>query len=242
MKTIGAYEKCRQYIESHSHLKDDSDRYIVNQQLPFITISRETGAGADVVSELLAELLQSFNKENTVHWTVFDKNLIEKVLEDHNLPKLVGRYMSEDKHSDLSAALNEMLGLQPSRWTLVHHTTKTIIQLARIGNVILVGRGANVITADFRNAVHVRLISPFENRINHVMEFYNLNRKDASEFIKREDVARRKYVLSNYFKDVEDPRQYHLVINTGLTGYEHASELIFEFVRKKFSEVFWENE
>ena len=33
------------------------------------------------------------------------------------------------------------------RWTLAQHTTKTILRLAGLGHVILVGRGASVITA-----------------------------------------------------------------------------------------------
>lgn len=242
MKTLGAYEKCRLYIESHSHLITDSDRTKSNFNYPCVTISRETGAGADVVSERLVEYFQSYTRENMIQWTIFDRNLIEKVLQDHNLPALVSHYMHEDKYSNVGSAIHEMLGLQPSGWTLVHHTTETILQLARIGGVIIVGRGSNIITANLKNTFHVRLVAPMENKINHVMDVYNLNRKEATEFIRREDSARKNFVYSNFYKNVDDALQYHIVLNTGLLGYDEAAKLIGESVKQKFAGIFAETE
>ena len=43
---------------------------------------------------------------------------------------------------------------------LVHKTAKTILQLAEMGNVIIIGRGANVVTAHMNNIFHVRLVAP----------------------------------------------------------------------------------
>ena len=59
--------------------------------------------------------------------------------------------MSEDAHLlPVESIVEEVLGLHPSGWTLVQHTTKTILRLASLGHTILVGRGGNVITARSR--------------------------------------------------------------------------------------------
>ncbi len=233
----GAFEKARVYIESHSDLSKDSEHYKIKPG-PCITISRETGAGADVVSELLVEFFKSYKTLNPQPWTIFDKNLIEKVLEDHHLPHKLSQYMVEDKISDIKSDLNDLLGIHPPAWMMVKNTTKTILQLAHLGNVIIVGRAGNVITANLPNVFHIRLVSTLEARTRHIMQLYNYNRKEASDFIKQEDIARKNYFAKYFGKRVDDPELYHLILNTGLLGYEEAAKIIGNSVLSKFHELF----
>ena len=52
-----------------------------------ITISREVGAGARTIAELLGQRLTAAEKNPaTSPWAVFDANLATHVLEDHKLP------------------------------------------------------------------------------------------------------------------------------------------------------------
>lgn len=182
--------------------------------------------------------MASKSESNDIRWTFFDRKLIEKILEDHHLPKQLRKYLQEDKYSHLSSAVNELLGLHPSHWTLLHHTTETILQLARMGKVVIVGRGGNIITSKLKNAFHVRLIAPLDNRIKHIMDVHKMNRQDAESYIKKEDSARGKYLKSNFFKDIKDPALYHLVVNTTLLSYKEAAEIIADVVMKKFSKFF----
>ncbi len=236
MMVKGAFEKARLYIESHS--KDSGAKHRKTAQGPCITISRETGAGADRVSQTLVEFFQQYECESENPWTVFDKNLIERVIDDHHLPHELSKYFVEDKLSELKSTVHELLGIHPHVWILVSKTTSTILQLAELGNVVIVGRAGNVITARFKNAFHVRLVAPFESRIEHIEEICGLSRKEAVEYIQREDAARRNYLKKYYRKDVEDPRQYHLIINTGLIGYNKASRMIGDAVLESFPEMF----
>jgi len=233
---IGSYEKCKRYIDSNSPgTKTAVQRKMV---YPCITVSRETGAGAQAVCKELIKILDSKSKQNENQWTFFDRQLIEKVLEDHQLPKQVSEYMVEDKYRHLSSAVNVLLGLHPSQWTLLHQTTETVLQLARMGKVVIVGRGGNIITSKLKNVFHVRLIAPLENRIKYIMDVNKMNRQDAEAFIKKEDVARRKYLKSNFSRDSENPELYHIVLNTGLLTYEDTAAVIADAVMKKFTKLF----
>jgi cytidylate kinase len=232
----GALEKAKLYIESHSIDSDQS--HIYTKQGPCITISRETGAGADKVSEALVEFFQIFNDENSIPWTVFDKNLIEKVLEDHHLPLKLSQYFVEDKLSELKSMVNELLGIHPHVGILIKTTSRTILQLAQKGNVIIVGRAANLITAKLKNTFHIRLVAPFEVRVQHIEEIYNLDRKAAIEFIKKEDLARKHYVKSYFNIDIDDPLLYHMIINTSQISYKKAARMIGLAVLEKFPETF----
>lgn len=232
----GAFEKARLYIESRSK-SSEFNRHRVKQG-PCITISRETGAGADRVSEAIIEFFKPFNDEYIHPWTVFDKNLIEKVIEDHHLPHKLSQYFIEDRLSELKSTVNELLGIHPHTWLLVSKTTSTILQLAHIGNVVIVGRAANIITAGQKNAFHVRLVAPMENRIKHVEEICDKTRKEAIEYIHKEDQARSNYLKKYFNRDVNDLSSYHLVINTGLIPYEKAARYICEAVMETFPELF----
>ncbi|MBK7378822.1 MAG: cytidylate kinase-like family protein [Ignavibacteriales bacterium] len=238
MLTLGAYEKCRRYIEAHSRQSGQLELNEIKSSCPCITISRETGAGAGFVSQHLISYLQNATKDKSCEWTFFDKLLIEKVLADHNLPGQLSEFMKEDKYSNISSVVNELLGIHPSKWTLLHKTTETIIQLARMGNVVIVGRAANVITAKLPKTFHVRLVAPLENRVQKMMKHYSMSEKEAGDFIKREDNSRKNYVKSNFNKDIENPHLYHLVVNTGLTTYEEAARLIGHGVINKFHAKF----
>jgi cytidylate kinase len=191
-----------------------------------VTISRQAGSGAHAVAEKLADLLQAHTPKDACPWTVFDRNLVDKMLQEHHLPERVGRFMAEDRTSEISDTMEELFGLHPPSWLLVRKITETILHLAELGNVILVGRGAAVATAKLDYVFHVRLVSSLEKRVQRIQELNQLSKEAALQFIQREDRGRERY-LKKYFKtDVDDPLLYHLVINTDLISHGTAARLI----------------
>jgi len=220
---------CRAYLEAHRHHAPTK----VKTALPIVTISREAGAGAVTIGELTAQLLNRDGGEPDVPpWTVFDKNLVERVLEDQHLPTGIRRYLSEDVPSMMTSVVEETLGLHPSTWNLAQQTSTTIFQLANLGNVILVGRGANFVTAKRNPAVHIRLVAPFAQRVAHVAEYYHLTPTEALAYTKRADYGRRRYVKRYFNANVEDPLNYTLMINTGRMEPEAVAHVIAEAVRQ----------
>jgi hypothetical protein len=238
MLTPGAFEKAKNYVETHQKLSNETDKSKKLYLGPCITLSRQTGAGADKVSSSLLKFFESYKNEDSPQWTIFDKNLIEKVLEDYHLPHQLAEVMEEKTYSPIISMANELLGGQPGIWDLVHKTTRTILQLAQTGNVIIIGRGGNIITSRLKNAFHVRLVASMEDRIKHVQEFYQLDRVRAVEFIKKDDIARRNYLMTHFNKNIDDPLLYHVIINTTLLPYEDAARFIGMLVIKKFSGMF----
>jgi cytidylate kinase len=198
-----------------------------------MTFSRMTGAGGLTVADELAEYLQA-KVPRHAPWTVFDRKLVEQVLEDHHLSKRVAEFMPENHKSMLTDIFEELLGLHPSAWTLVHQTAETILHLAQMGNVILVGRGASVVTRELDNVFHVRLVGSVAKRIERVQQVYELDRPAAIEFINRKDKGRRRYLKEHYHEDIDDPLLYHLIINTDRIRSEDAARLISDEVIRRF--------
>lgn len=194
---------------------------------PAITISRQTWAGAVTVAQLVADQLNlDYQGEPPCPWTVFDRNLVAKIVEDHHLTKEVEEFMPEDIKFPLTDALESLLGLHPSSWTLKEDAKETIRKLAVKGNVILVGRGAAIITALLPRILHVRLVAPFNSRVRNCAEFHKISAEKAARLVRETDEARRRYVQAYFGADVDDPLHYHLVINTGRNSFQDTARII----------------
>lgn len=238
MLVSGAYEKAKLYIEAHSKEKEELDKKKIKiEPGPCITISRQTGAAAGEISDLLIDILKSKSKK-PAEWAVFDKNLIEKVIEDHKLPQKISDYLTEEKHSFLNSMMNEIFGIHPSPYRLVHKTTKTILQLAQIGNCIIVGRAANIILRNFSNSYHIRIIAPLKKRIKQVQTYFNISEEEAKKFIEKEEEKRKEYVKYYFHKDINDPSLYDLVINTERHTFEETAMILADAIIHKLKKYF----
>lgn len=220
---------CLAYLEAHRSFASKKDR----KKLPFVTLSREAGAGAVTIGERTAELLnQDRTEASGPPWMVFDKNLVARVIEDHQLPSALKRFLPEDVLPGVTSAVEEMLGLHPSAWTLAEHTTETILRLANLGNVILIGRGSSLITAKLKPAVHIRLVAPLEERLQRLAQFHQLTLNEAAHFAKKADQGRRRYIKRYFGGVIDDPLNYTATLNTGRLSAEATARLIAEAVRQ----------
>lgn len=155
-------------------------------------------------------------------------------MEDHHLPKRIAEFVPESHKSTVADIIEELLGLHPSSWTLLQQTVETILHLAQLGRVILVGRGANVITSKLENVFHVRLVGSLEKRTDRVQQVYDLGRLDALEFLGKEDKGRRRYLKEHFHMDIDDPILYHLIVNTDRISYDATARLIGDEVIRRF--------
>lgn len=219
-----AFDRCREFIDAQTQ----PARRPVSSDAPrrAITISRQAGAGSHAVARELIATLQARTPEGSRPWAMFDRDLVEKVLEDHELPRRLAEYMPEDRVSEISDSMDELFGLHPATRVLVRKTAETILRLAEIGNVVLIGRGSNIITMDLGHVFHVRLVGSLPNRVQHVMEYEGLGQEEAAEYVRSHDLGRRRYVKKYYGSDVDDVLSYDLVINTDRISYDEAARII----------------
>lgn len=191
-----------------------------------VTISRATGSGAYSIAEHLAAHLARDDRKAACPWTVFDGNLIEKVLEDHNeSPRLAGRF-PEDRLSEVEDSMDELFGLRPTPSTVVEQTSETILKLCALGNVIIIGRGGNMVAHRLTDVLHVRLVGSLEARVRRLAENRGMTPKSALTYIEKADLGRKRYLKKYFGADLDDPSLYHLVINTDRFSSGAAAELI----------------
>ncbi|MEI7534282.1 MAG: cytidylate kinase-like family protein [Verrucomicrobiae bacterium] len=220
-------DRCLSFINSQSAPAASAVPAIVPRA---VTISRQAGCGGVMVAEKLAGHLQPHSPVHGSAWTVFDRDLMNQVLADHNLPAHLEKFLPEDRISAIEDTLADIFGVRPTSQTLVQQTAETILKFALLGNVILVGRAANIVTAKLPRVLHVRLVASLEDRIERICRDDHKSPAEARKFCLEEEAARARYLKTYYQADINDPLHYHLIINTSRVGYENAARIISEAV------------
>ncbi len=242
MNTNGGLGRCLSFINCQLRPSERKAGGREPRPVRAVTISRQAGCGAMEVATKLAARLQAETPLDQPQWTVFDRNLMEQVLADHNLPARLAKFLPEDRITYLQDIADELFGLRPDSWTSADAAGLPIpaemqgrslapLLLAELGNAILIGRAGNIITARLPHVLHVRLVAPLDQRITRIRAVLQKTEVQGRRFCEQEDAARERYVKKYFKADVTDALQYHLVINTGLNSLEEAARLIAEAVR-----------
>ena len=224
------FDKARAYLSTQMRKTSAREERSTHSAV-FVTISRESGSGGLVVAEHLVEMLNERGAgEPEIRWAVFDKNLLEKVIGDNELPESYMDQMEERVLPAIQTAVNELLSVHPSVSRLVALTSRTVLHVATMGNAVLVGRAAHVLTQSLSAGLHVRLTGPPAQRLRFLMDHHSLEREAATIRMNEEDEGRRYYVKKHFNRDVDDPLLYDFVLNTDRLGHRAAAELIAQAV------------
>lgn len=89
-----------------------------------------------------------------------------------------------------------------------------IRDLAREGNIIVVGRAGQVVLKDVPGVLHVRIIASLDRRVAVLMEREGIDRRQATARLRASDRARADYLQRYHGANWADTILYDLVINT----------------------------
>jgi cytidylate kinase len=98
--------------------------------------------------------------------------------------------------------------------------------LAQEGNVLIFGRGSQVLLRNHPNALHAQVVAPRAYRVQILMERLSLDKRSAQNRLRASDRARADYVRRYHDANWLDPTLYHLTINTGRIPLASAVDLI----------------
>ncbi|PKL18257.1 MAG: hypothetical protein CVV49_06645 [Spirochaetae bacterium HGW-Spirochaetae-5] len=201
-------------------------------RLPFITISREYGCGGYEVAKKLVEIFNNEMKQ-TPEWAGYNRELLDKVMDDLGLSQSLAETLTGTARSGLTNLLSTSFSSFPTQVSVHKKLAETIALLALNGNVVIVGRGSNIITRSIKNGYNVRLVAPLNWRSDEIVKKMNISKQDAGKLIAEKTKQRDTY-LKEYLKfDVADPHNYHLLINNAEHSAEQAARIIIESMKIK---------
>ena len=168
---------------------------------PVITISRRMGSGARIVAGKLAEDLG---------WSLWDKKLIDAIAERADVSRRVVEAFDEHTVSEIEAFARSVLGdHEMGGFLYARHLAKAVAAIGKLGNAIILGRGANFLLP---HALNVRIDASDERRIQNMMNYESLTREEAEHKIRVSDRERREFLYSVFGREKVDNVHYDLTI------------------------------
>jgi cytidylate kinase len=183
--------------------------------MAIVTVSRQLGSLGTDVAHRLAEKLR---------YQCLDKETFDQSLNEHGIAAAKVEKYDEKK---------------PSLWDtfstdrdLYLHFMKTVIyESARQGNVVILGRGGQVLLRGLPGTLSVRIIAPLEYRIKRVQDKFQLQRKEAEQAVRNSDRDRSGFHRFFFNVSWSDAWLYDLVLNTETLTVESAVDMINRTMR-----------
>jgi len=101
------------------------------------------------------------------------------------------------------------------------------------GNVVMVGRGAQIVLHNVPGVFSVGVVAPSETRVRRIMERENLPRDEAEDFVDRYDQERDKLIRAVFDRDPMEWSLYDLMINTAHFTMERAVDVVICAIEKR---------
>ncbi len=200
---------------------------------PCFTISREFGCQAYPLAEALIRRLNA--RVAGEPWVVVGRQVLDEVAKysGYSVDQIE---KSQDTPASLKAIFSMFLDRSRAEETEVFaYMREAIRTFAKGGNCVLVGRGGVFATQDLKNCIHLRLVAPYEFRVQNIMKAHNLDQAEAEKFIELHQKQRDDFVKRFAESRVDDPHLYHLVMNNGRMNVEEIAELAEEYMIKSTS-------
>jgi len=185
--------------------------------MAIITISREMGSGGIPIAHQAAEDLG---------YTLIDGESIKEVAGEYGL-SLEALEQADEKPPAFVPGRDEQIAVD------LHQIELIILERALQGNVIIYGRGGQDLLQEVKNVFRVRIIAPFEERVESWAEREWLDPDYARILVRKSDQQRAGFIKYYFDRDWEDPLHYDLIINTSRLSEETAVKMICDGVKDR---------
>ena len=180
-----------------------------------ITVSRQIGSlGTEIARESARRL----------HYDYVGKEKMEKLLADFGFPEPEIQKFDEKK-----PPFWDSLSLE--RRKFLHSAQAILYELAYKGQVVIVGRGGQVLLKGVPGTLHVRVISPFDVRVQRMIVTDGFEEKQAARFIRQGDQESFGFIHTFFHVNWDDPCLYDLTINTAKISVGTAIQWITDAVQ-----------
>lgn len=202
-----------------------------------LAITRTCGSGATTISKMLAE-------EYGI--ALYDRQLLRLASEDSGINEALFLEADETVKNTILYQISkkvyngELIPPESDNFTsdnnLFNYQAKVLRNLAEVESFIVIGRAGDYILRDKKNMISIFLTADADICIQHVMERFVFNKKEAKKYIAKNNKFRSNYYEYHTGKKWRNPDNYDLCLNTGKLGYKKTVELIKSYVSLRLGE------
>ena len=190
---------------------------IEKARIPVITISKEPGAGGNLLAQKIAERLDL---------DLFNRDIIREIAESSKISASVIETLEKKRLSGVEDFISSLVNkhyLYPGLY--LEHLMKVVCTIAEHGRAVIVGRGANFILPP-EKTFSVRMVAPLDVRIQNIAHRFGVSTEEAKRRVIRRESRRSAFVRQFFNADISDPIHYDLTINTGNLSMASAVEAV----------------
>ncbi|MDD2852712.1 MAG: cytidylate kinase family protein [Desulfuromonadaceae bacterium] len=184
--------------------------------MAIITVSREMGTGAYQIASEVAQKLK---------YTLIDGQRIKSLATKYGLTPELLQMVDEKPPSYVTAE-------DRKRAAALHVIELIILELARKGNVVIYGRGAQDLMKECKNLLRLRFIADFEGRVERFAEREWIDPDMARSLIRRSDHQRGGFIHFYYDRDWQTPTYYDMIFNTSHLSQQTIVECIISATKE----------
>ncbi len=205
-----------------------------------ITISRQFGSGGRTIAKEVAKRLG---------YAYYDKEIIEKVAEKTGFdPKYIeenGEYAPGKSIFSLASSFigsSRVMGGMSAYDYLWVTQRNTILDIVEQGPCVIVGRCADYILRDRKDALHVFIHASMEARAIRIVSRYGESDKKPEERLKEKD-SKRSVNYKHFTGRVwGDCRNYDITLNSDTVGIERSVQIIVDLAQGESKSVLVDKE
>ncbi|MFI5380422.1 MAG: AAA family ATPase [Tepidisphaerales bacterium] len=205
------------------------DRSPATAVMPFVTISRQAGAGGITLAQRLVEHLNRRGPGEQT-WTAWDRELVQKVALDHHIDQSLVDALEDRGPTWIEELLGGLrIAETPetaSEFRVYWKTAATIRAIAQVGRCVIVGRGGVFVTANLPGGIHVRLVAPLDFRIRNYAAIFNMPVADSEIRVKELDANRAAFYRRHWPRRPLTPESFTATFNTAGIGEREVVEAV----------------
>jgi cytidylate kinase len=186
-------------------------------RIPVITVSKEPGAGGNILAQKIAERLDL---------DIFNRDIIKGIAESAKISASVIETLEKERLSGIEDFISSLVDkhyLYPGLY--LEHLMKVVCTIAEHGRAVIVGRGANFILPPEKR-FSVRMVAPLDVRIQNIARRFGVSAEEAKRRVIRRESRRSAFIRQSFNADISDPIHYDLTITTGNLSIESAVEAV----------------
>lgn len=212
--------------EIWERLQKEKEQVAIEEQVrPFITITREAGAGGGEIGAKLAEKLG---------FQILGREMLDYLAETYQMPRDMLDFVDEKT----AHWIHDAFGFWLDKYTIsqeeyVVHLGRMAFLAAQHKECVFIGRGVQFVLPR-EKGLAVRIVAPEKYRVARTELMRRVSTDEAKQYIAETDRGRKEFVRRYFHQDVENPLLYDLVVNVDRLGVDGAVELIAHAFRSLF--------
>jgi len=238
-RPLGIFRFMNQAEVVRRYLQDPRDVDFRDTGFPCITISREAGTDSHGIGRaIIMRLGQYADPDLNTGWDLYDQKLCALIAQNKSLDADYDTLLTDKyRGGGVRRMVYEMLIGSSQEYRIQKKIDEVIHLLARLGKVVIIGRGGFHIARQLPSAIHLRLVAPWRHRLHNVMKYDNLSAVEAARKIKAIDRERTGFLKSYHRCNLHDPTNFDLIWNVGRGTTADLVNAVAELVHQRLGRL-----